>query len=177
MICKSDYIRNLHNFQTKSTAIRLKRATLLAKGCRGPISQRRIVYLATPIDQYHNPNYYKVRCLVARRFHFQEWAIFEPACCNWTTGDWLKAWPRLVRWIDVLVIWPRTDGSVGKGVFQEARDIGHLGKPIFILDVDGRLKKFNGFCLYKKRSLTHYARVKSGKLVRGKKISVAGAKT
>ena len=163
VIYKFNYTRLPQNLQTKSTASRWKKKdAILAQGCGEPVAERRIVYLATPIDQFHHSDYRKTRRAIASHFPAREWAIFEPARCDWTTRDWLKVWPRLIYWIDALVIWPRVDGSVGFGVYQEACDVRHMGKPIYILH-DESLKTFNGFKLYRKPSPTFYARVKAGK--------------
>ena len=136
---------------------------ILRIGCRGSFTNRRIVYLATPLDQFQNQNYPKIRSLIAGRFSSREWAIFEPARCTWTTKDWLKAWPRLIRWIDALVIWARPDGSVGFGVYQEARDIAFHGKPVYVLK-SGCLKTLHGFSLLRGGSF-RYARVQAGRVI------------
>jgi hypothetical protein len=167
-------ISHINQTRGKTTQYK-KRDSLLAQGCRGSVTQEKVVYLATPLDQFHDPHYSKIRDLIAPFFPASEWAIFEPARSNWSTADWLKTWPRLLRWIDALIIWPRIDGSVGFGVYQEARDTLLLGKPVYVLDTDDRLKSFKSFSIYKKHSASSYAQVRAGKLLRQDHMPEGGA--
>jgi hypothetical protein len=164
LFIKSNYIRLPNNSQPRlSASSPKKKSDLLAQGCRGPLANRRVVYLATPIDQFHGPSYGRVRSLITARFPAHTWAIFEPARCTWTTADWLNAWPRLIRCIGALVIWPRLDGSVGFGVYQEACDIECKGKPVYVIKA-GQLKSFKGFSLLKCGPF-RYARVRTGRTI------------
>ena len=166
MITKPNYTRIPIHDQTRLVASQLKtRRRVLAQGCRRAANCRRVVYLATTIDQYRHADYRQVRGAVAARFRSREWMIFEPARCNWTSADWLRVWPRLLCWIDALVIWPRPDGGVGYGVFQEAQDIQRLGRPVYVIAPHGSLRALGGFTSFKKTSLVRYAGVRAGKAI------------
>ena len=141
------------------------KAAILAQGYCGPVVQRRVVYLATVLDQFNHADYRRVRRSIKRNLPASAWAIFEPARMPWTTPEWLKAWPRLLRWVDALVIWPRPDGSVGFGVYQEACDVERMDRPVYVVDSNDTLRSFNGFILLKGRSPFRYARVRAGKTI------------
>lgn len=155
-------------------AWRAKRAAVLRQGCRGPVGSRRVVYLATPVDQLRHAAYSRVRAPVAKVFSPERWCVFEPRRCEWTTSKWLRAWPRLLPLINAIVVWPRSDGSVGRGVYQEALDLRRLGKPVYVITPRGRLKHLRGLTLYRQPSLFWFARVQTGPPVQQSNIDRGG---
>lgn len=168
MTSKPHYISTKKNSQVSRQRLSClsDRNRILQTGCRGRVAGSRVVYLATVLDQFAHLRYEKAHQDTRTHFPVDSWAMFEPARCSWTSKDWLSTWPRLLCWIDALVIWPRPDASVGYGVYQEACDIQCLGRPIYVLSSGGTLKSFRGFRLYTSRSRARYARVQVGKSVR-----------
>lgn len=162
--------------RSKSDSARQRTPGLLAEGIGEEVSGRRILYFSTPLDLFDHPDYIKARKVVSARFPEGTWAVFEPARCPWNTAEWLRAWKRLRRQVDALVIWPRPDGSVGYGVYQEACDVQDSGKPVYVLRLSGRLHALGGFRIMPEpRSFSRYARVIFGKAIRASSLLEGGA--
>lgn len=163
MSTKCHYTRSLRDSrpdQRRQPGRRLRKSEILHAGCRGHTEDRQIVFLATVLDQYRDQGYREARQLTRSQFPRTKWAIFEPARCDWGRGVWNEVWPRLARWIDVLVIWPRPDRTVGLGVYTEACDVKSGGKPVYVLN--GRqLERLGGFNLLK-GGYSRYARLRKG---------------
>lgn len=102
------------------------------------------VYLATPKERYADPSYPVVLSALRQRFPSSECELIEPAKADWTNKEWSDAWETLQPTIDSLVLWPRPDGSVGAGCYQEVMDTQRSGKPVLCIRSDGDFCEFAG---------------------------------
>lgn len=89
-----------------------------------------MIYLATVTDQYSHPDYDKVLQRVRERFPGE--VIFEPAKQGWSLKQWQAEWPGLLADITTLIIWPRPDFTIGRGVFTEYTDCQGRSVPIAV---------------------------------------------
>lgn len=80
----------------------------------------RIAYLATPMTEYASPRYDRAAQRIKAGLPAYCW--IEPALMGWSTADWLRAWQAILPRLDLLVVLPRADGTVGRGVWQEYCD-------------------------------------------------------
>ena len=92
-----------------------------------------IVYLATVTDQYRHPEYPAFRHAVRVRFPAELYELVEPAHQNWSLEAWHAAWREILPSLHTLVVWPRPDFVIGRGVFSEIRDCQERAVPILIL--------------------------------------------
>lgn len=91
-----------------------------------------IAYLATAIDLYHSDHYLKGRALALARWSKAAW--IEPARMGWNLETWLSEWANILPTLNLLVVIPREDGSIGRGVWREIIDCQALSVPVYILD-------------------------------------------
>lgn len=91
-----------------------------------------IAYLATTIDLYHSDRYLKGRALARARWSKAAW--IEPARMGWNLETWLSEWSNILPTLNLLVVIPREDGSIGRGVWREIIDCQARGLPIYFLD-------------------------------------------
>ena len=165
MTSKSNYTRSPQQSQDRNRGQRPgTRASLLAQGARGPVLHLRVVYLATPIDQFHHPHYRTARNLVAVRFPPGEWAIFEPARVTGQRSLGYRSGRACSAGLMRSLFGHVGDGSVGSGVFVEASRRQAQLKPVYVLEAD-RLKIFRGFRRLKGGTV-RYAQVLSGRILR-----------
>ena len=95
-----------------------------------------MIYLATVTDQFDAPGYSKILDRVKKEFPAE--IIIEPAKNRWSLAEWEKEWKRIRRGVTALVVWPRADLSIGRGVWREIRDCNRAHIPILVIDHDGR---------------------------------------
>jgi len=60
--------------------------------------------------------------------------IVDPAARYTTSAGWRRAWPRLLRTLDALVVLCAPDDTVGTSVLHELVDAVYAGLPIAVLD-------------------------------------------
>lgn len=84
------------------------------------MKKKPIIYLSTVKDQYDHPLYPKIRRRI--REIFPGCRLIEPARSSWDREAWLQTWRRILPELDLLIIWPRPDGTVGAGILQEILD-------------------------------------------------------
>jgi hypothetical protein len=87
------------------------------------------LYVASPVTAYDTPH--RRRTLAAIREEVGAGAvILDPAVLYRSNGEWLAAWPGVVRSLDHLVIVPAADRTVGAGVLREVADALAYSVPI-----------------------------------------------
>ncbi len=118
-------------------------------------------YFASPIDLYGGSQTY-VPALAAAREQFPNIDFIEPMLKSWTNVTWLKEWVEIAPNLTLLAVLPRSDKTIGKGVYQEITDSGFLGIPIYIFDPDSEtFRPFNKVIKLRfiNRSYRNFARV------------------
>lgn len=75
------------------------------------------------------------------------WELINPATKYDSDTAWLRSWPRLVRGLDLLVLAPATDGTVGVGCIREVTDCLLWQVPVVVLDRLGHLCELRGLLL------------------------------
>jgi len=96
------------------------------------------LYLATPLDRYRHPDYEKVSDLVRERFPSPIWERIEPARMGWNAWEWRTRWERLQEELDLLVVWPRPDRTIGGGCYTEIEAMLIRHKPVLIVCLERR---------------------------------------
>ena len=77
-----------------------------------------IGYIAAPLDTYRTDDYRNARKSAFERWPDVHW--IQPAELDWTNDEWLALWPRIVPVLVLLAVVPRADGTIGRGVWDEA---------------------------------------------------------
>ena len=123
---------------------------------RSPSGNKRVLYLAAPIDLFFTPSgvpspMYQA-ALRATKTRFPELKIFESAPEFDDTPDSLFqiVWPDLLPRIHTLVVVPRLDGSIGAGCVVSALDFASVqlyGAPVPLAH-PGRVRLANVANLY-----------------------------
>lgn len=95
------------------------------------------IYIATVTDQYSHPAYWDVQLAVMNKFRKDgPIKLIEAARLQWDLVCWKAAWPKILSTLNGLVVWPRPDFSIGRGVFTEIRDCQRANIPIWVVTDD-----------------------------------------
>ncbi|HXQ58436.1 MAG TPA: hypothetical protein VN799_00010 [Acidimicrobiales bacterium] len=102
------------------------------------------LYVASPVTAYGTPH--RGRALAGIRAEVGAGTvILDPAVLFTTDAEWLAEWPRLVRSLDMLVIVPAADRTVGAGVLREVSDALAHCVPVSLWAPPGRLVPWAAF--------------------------------
>ena len=98
-------------------------------------------YLATVTDQFQTTHYRKQAERVKAFWpNVTEW--IEPADMGWSLTEWLSNWENILPKLNLLVVIPRPDMTVGRGCWQEIDDCRARKIPIYIATNTGFVRKF-----------------------------------
>jgi len=120
----------------------------------------RTLYLAAPLDLFHTPAHRKA--LAAARRQFAGYRIIDPSRLRWNSEKWLEEWPWVLPQLDVLLVLPRGDGTVGMGCWREIADARKAGLPVWALSLEAqsfRPLQHMRRVRWPHRTLVDYARV------------------
>lgn len=95
------------------------------------------VYLASPLATYYTERYNHM--LEAVRRHFPDSEILPARNLYHDNEHWRATWPVHLKRISAVAFFSDTDGTIGKGVYQEVWDATVRSIPVRYLQDDGTL--------------------------------------
>ncbi len=96
------------------------------------------LYFACSVGMMNTPRYKAYLTACKKLFPVKTHNYLEP-CKLWdSTPGWLAAWPGVRKRTDLLVF-ATHDGTIGRGVWREIKEIQADGKPTFFLDEEKKL--------------------------------------
>ncbi len=102
-------------------------------------------YVAHPMTIYGSQHEAQaLRCLAQQ---LPGWELVNPAAMYDSDTAWLRSWPRLVRGLDLLVVVPAPDDTIGTGCIREVGDALRWQVPVLVLDHLGDLCELRGLLL------------------------------
>ena len=84
------------------------------------------------------------KCLEALEKLLPGAELFDPSRRFKTNAGWLRAWPRILRTLDAMVVFPADDGTIGVGCLREISDAIRCHVPVIAFDLRSGIVELEG---------------------------------
>ena len=98
-------------------------------------------YIATVTDLFQTAHY-REQAERVKAFLPDVTKWIEPAHMGWSLSEWLSNWEKILPKLNVLVVIPRPDMTVGRGCWQEIDDCQARQIPIYVATGAGFVREF-----------------------------------
>ncbi len=112
-----------------------------AEAAEAENAKSRTIYVASSVSLFDTSEYEDIKALVERSYP-QDTLIFAKGLYS-GSQEWLTKWPHIAKTVDVLLAFTH-DGWIGRGVFTEMADIYEQGKPVYVVDPQGKQYQLSG---------------------------------
>ena len=133
-----------------------------------PRRKTKPVYFALPKDRYDCLFYPLVLAAIQERFPAPEWTVIEPARELLDNNEWRARWLSIRDKLQALIVWPRENGTIGRGCKRQIEECETNGTPVLLVNDEGHffaLKEVRPRCLthpHEKPDWRNYAAVLPG---------------